>query len=119
MYWPIGPVQHRDQFVERLREEVVSGTDAISEGNKAHLLTLHCLTPQSDGQDLIDFSFTSLVPSHVQWLSPAQQWSLPPSLEKRVARMEQRQGIIGDLYGRISQLEDEVARLTVKEREYN
>ncbi|EGO04842.1 hypothetical protein SERLA73DRAFT_68509 [Serpula lacrymans var. lacrymans S7.3] len=78
-------------------------------------------TPQSDGRDLIDFSFTSPVPSHLQWSSPVQQWSPPPSssLDERVARMEQRQGIIRDLYERISQLEDEVARLKVKEREYN
>ncbi|EGO30540.1 hypothetical protein SERLADRAFT_404667 [Serpula lacrymans var. lacrymans S7.9] len=91
----------------------------------SHLFTTHTplggklpivITPQSDGQDLIDFSFMSLVPSHVQWLSPAQQWGPPPFLEEMVARMEQRQGIIGYLYGK---LEDKVVELKVKEGEYN
>ncbi|EGO28282.1 hypothetical protein SERLADRAFT_405888 [Serpula lacrymans var. lacrymans S7.9] len=60
-------------------------------------------------EDLINFSF----------MSPTQQWSPPPSLEERVARIKQRQGIIRDPYESISKLEDEVARLKAKERDYN
>ncbi|EGO02564.1 hypothetical protein SERLA73DRAFT_150261 [Serpula lacrymans var. lacrymans S7.3] len=67
------------------------------------------VTPRCDGQDLINFSF----------MSPTQQWSPPPSLEERVARIKQRQGIIRDPYESISKLEDEVARLKAKERDYN
>ncbi|EGO04546.1 hypothetical protein SERLA73DRAFT_68236 [Serpula lacrymans var. lacrymans S7.3] len=35
MYWPLVFVQDMDQYVEMLREEVVSGTDTIREGNNA------------------------------------------------------------------------------------